>query len=254
MRVKDVMTRKIVSLLPQASVADAVELMVRSNVSGLPVIKEDGTLVGIVTEGDLLRRSEIGTQKPPARWYECFFHAGRMAEAYAHTHGRRIDEIMSSAVVSIDENSRLADAVALMEKHGVKRLPVVRDGRVVGIVSRADFVRALAVFIRQPYEEPPVSDARIKAAIEAELKAQPWAPVATIGVAVNNGVVELSGVITDEVQRNAIRIVAENVQGVRQVTDHLAWVEPISGMVYVPPDNADDDRTTRPAEAKEQAA
>jgi len=237
MRIRDVMTRDVVSVLPQSTIADAVDLMVRTGVSGLPVIDETGTLVGIVSEGDLLRRPELGTQGPRARWFESLFRPGHLAEVYAHTHGRKVEEIMSPDVIVIDDGLRLEEAAALMEKHHVKRLPVLHNGKISGIISRADFVRALATFVRQPYEEAPVSDHKIKAAIEAELKAEPWAPVGTIDIVVKDGVVSLNGVITDETQRNAIRVIAENTDGVLQVHDHLSWIAPYTGFVVMSPED-----------------
>ncbi|GLS18516.1 hypothetical protein GCM10007874_15330 [Labrys miyagiensis] len=236
MRVKDVMTRKVISVLPEATLSQTIDVMMRSNVSGLPVVSEAGSLVGIITEGDLLRRPEIGTEKPQASWLESLFRPGHAAEAYAHSHGRRVDEIMTTHVVTAREDERLEDAARRMEKHDIKRLPVVRDDKVIGIVSRADFVRALAGFVRPSYEDQPVRDQAIKAAIEAELKAEPWAPVETISVEVKDGVVELNGVLTDEKQRNAVRIIAENADGVTAVHDNLSWVEPITGFVAPPPE------------------
>ena len=244
MRVKDVMTKNVVSVQPQATIAEAVDLMIRSHVSGLPVIDESGSLVGILSEGDLLRRSELGTQKAPATWLACLFHPGRLAEAYARTHGRRVDEIMSCDVATIDASALLEEAAAMMEERRVRRLPVVADEKVVGIVARADFVRALAGFVRQSYDEPLLTDGQIKERIEAELKAQPWAPVATVGINVENGVVLLSGILTDETQRQAVRIIAENVDGVRAVHDHMVWVEPYAGIVLTSPED----------QAKDQAA
>lgn len=231
MRVKDVMTKNVVGIAPQATIGEAVDLMVRSDVSGMPVIDENGTPVGMLSEGDLLRRPELGTQKPRAHWLECLFHSGKLAEAYAQTHGHKVAEIMTPRVVSIGEETRLEDAVALMEKHHVKRLPVLRDGRIVGIISRSDFVKALASFVRQPYEAAPTSDQQIRTAIEAELKAEPWAPVGLVDVEVSDGIVELRGVITDEMQRNAVRVIAENVDGVKEVRDLMTWVDPYSGVV-----------------------
>ncbi len=237
MRVKDVMTRKVAGISPQATIAEAVDLMVRMNVSGLPVIDATGTLVGMLSEGDLLRRPELGTQKAPANWLQSLFRPGHLAEVYTRTHGRKVEEIMTSDVITVDEGLRLEEAAALMEKHHVKRLPVIRDGQMTGIIARSDFVRALANFVRPSYEEAPVSDAKIKASIKAELKAETWAPVGMIDVEVKNAVVSLNGVISDESQRNAIRVIAENTEGVREVHDHLAWVTPYVGLVTLSPED-----------------
>ncbi|WP_413993409.1 CBS domain-containing protein [Labrys okinawensis] len=245
MLVKDVMTRKVISVQPQATLSQTIDVMMRWNVSGLPVVSEDGSLVGIISEGDLLRRPEIGTEGPRAGWLESLFRAGHAAEVYAHSHGRRVDEIMTTNVVTVREDDRLEDAARRMEKHGIKRLPVVRDDKIVGIISRADFVHVLAGFVRPAYEDQPVSDQTIKAAIEAELKAEPWAPADTVSVEVKDGVVDLNGVLTDEAQRNAVRIIAENTDGVTAVRDNLSWVEPITGFVAPPPGRNGEDPVAR---------
>jgi len=237
MLVKDVMTRKVVSVLPRAAVAEALDLMVRSHVSGLPVIDEAGSLVGIVSEGDFLRRSELGTEGPERHWLKDLFLPGQAAKAYARTHGRHVDEIMSHDVTTIGEDAGLEEAVELMEHHRVKRLPVVAGDNVVGIVTRADFVRGLVEFVRQSYDEPLASDAEIKEHVEAELRTQKWAPVASINILVKDGVVNLHGVLTDERERDAIRVIAENVSGVRAVHDHINWVEAYSGMTLLSPED-----------------
>jgi CBS domain-containing protein len=238
MRVKDVMTKNVTSVTPQASVAEALDVMTRSRISGLPVVDETGALVGIVSEADFLRRSELGTEKLHAHWLGSIFMPGRAADIYARAHAKHVDQIMTTDVATIDENADLGEAVALMEQRRVKRLPVVADGKVVGMIARADFVRALALFVRQSYDEALVSDAEIKRRIEMEMEAQPWAPVASIDVVVKDGVVNLNGVITDERERNALHALVENVEGVRQVHDHMAWAEPLSGIVTPAPEDA----------------
>ena len=236
MRVKDVMTKKVIGVQAEADVATAIDLMVSSRVSGLPVIDDGGALVGLLSEADLIRRIEIGTQGKPATWLSCLVHPGRLAEDYARTHGRKVGEIMTREVVTVGPEALLEEAAALMEEKGVRRLPVVSEGKLVGILARADFMRALAGFVRQSYDEPLTSDAEIKRRIEAELGQQSWAPAGMVDVKVSNGGVELHGAITDEAQRSAIRILAENVDGVRTVHDHLAWIEPFSGTVLLSPE------------------
>jgi CBS domain-containing protein len=231
MRVKDVMTKNVTSITPQATVAEALDVMTRSRISGLPVIDETGGLVGIVSEADFLRRSELGTEKSQAHWLGSIFMPGHAADIYARAHAKHIDQIMTTDVATIDENANLGEAVTLMEQRRVKRLPVVADGKVVGMIARADFVRALALFVRHSYDEALVSDNEIKRRIEEEMEAQLWAPTASVDVAVKDGVVNLNGVITDERERNALHALVENVEGVRQVHDHMVWAEPLSGMV-----------------------
>ena len=230
MRVKDVMTRMIVSVSPQASVAEAIRLMVKRPVSGLPVIDEAGTLVGVLSEGDLLRRIEIGTSKP-VHWLEYLFRPGHLADVYKQTHGRKVEEIMSTNVSTIDQNLPLESAVSLMEKRHVKRLPVMDGEKLVGIITRADFIRALASFVSESYDELPRSDVEIRKSILTEVASQSWAPKATIDVDVRDGVVQLHGAIIDERQRDAIKVAAENVPGVREIHDHMIWIDPIGATV-----------------------
>jgi CBS domain-containing protein len=241
MRVKDVMTRNVISVSPQATVADALDLMLGWRLSGMPVIDAKGSLVGVVSEGDFLRRAELGTQKPERRWLD-FLLPAHAAETYAHTHGRRVEEIMSSEPITIGEEASLEEAAALMETHRVKRLPVVAGTKVIGLITRADFVRLLAEHIRQFKGAPAASDAEIERRIKADLTAQRWAPIASIDADVKDGIVTLHGVIVDERQRNAIRAVAENVAGVRTVHDHIIWTEPYSGLVLLSPEEGGDKR------------
>ena len=242
MRVRDAMTKNVVSVSPRATIADALDIMVRSRLSGLPVIDGAGRLVGMISEGDFLRRSELGTAKPEGSWIVGLLLPGQAAKTYARIHGRRVDEIMSANVAAIEPNAGLDEAAALMEKRGIKRLPVVEDEKVVGMLTRADFIRALVEFIRPAYEEQPIADGEIKRRIEAELQAQPWAPVASIVVGVDNGAVVLRGVLTDERQRNAIRAVAENVDGVRTVHDHMIWTDPFTATVLASPEDEENSR------------
>ena len=242
MRVRDAMGKNVVSVTPKATIAEALDTMMRSHLSGLPVIDPSGELVGMISEGDFLRRSELGSAKRPGSWLKDLLLPGKAAEAYARAHGRRVDEIMSGDVATIEPNAGLDEAAALMEKRHIKRLPVVEGRTVVGMITRADFIRALAEFVRPAYEEQPVSDGEIKRRIDAELRAQPWAPVASIDVAVRDGVVSFRGVLTDERQRNAIRAVAENVDGVRAVHDHMMWADPFTTTVLASPE---DEESTR---------
>jgi CBS domain-containing protein len=230
MRVKDVMTSKIVSVSPQASVAEAIRLMVHSHVSGLPVIDATGKLVGVLSEGDLLRRIEIGTTKK-THWLEHLFRPGHLADVYKQTHGRKVEELMSTDVSSIDQSLPLGSAVSLMEKRRIKRLPVTDGDKLVGIITRADFIRALGSFVTQAYEESATSDAEIRSRILEETQHQSWAPKGTLDVDVKDGIVQLRCTLTDERQRDAIKVLAENVPGVRGIDDHLIWVDPIGATV-----------------------
>jgi CBS domain-containing protein len=228
----------VVSVPPQATIAEAHDTMIRSHLSGVPVIDDAGSLVGVVSEADFMRRSELGTERAGSHWLGSIFLPGRAAEIYARGHARRVEEIMSRDVATVEETASLDEAVALMEKRRVKRLPVMSEGKVVGMLTRADFVHALALFLRESYDQPLVSDSEINQRIRAEMQAQLWAPTASIDIVVKDGVVALHGVLTDERERNAIHALVENVEGVRMVHDHMVWAEPFSGMVTQSPEDA----------------
>lgn len=229
-----VMTSPTITISPGASVRQAIRTMLDHHVSGLPVVDESGRLAGVVSEGDLLRRAEIGTERHRPKWLEFLVGPGRSASDYVHSHSRRVTDVMTDDPVSVDEHTSLEEVVALMEKHGVKRVPVLRDGAVVGIVTRADLLRAFVDATEAPHVGAR-SDADIKTDIFAAIDAQKWAPEGSIHVAVRDGHVTLSGTIFDERERDAIRVCAENIPGVTAVTDELIWIDPGSGNFLSPP-------------------
>lgn len=231
MKAADIMTRDVISVSPDASVMQAARLMLQRRISGLPVTDAKGNLLGIVTEGDFLRRSELGTQRKRARWLEFLIGPGRLATEYVRACGRKVEEIMTQDLHTITEDTPVAGIVHLMERHRVKRLPVERDGRLVGIVSRANLLRAVASLAGEA-KPGDASDEAIRSRLVSFLKKQIWAPMALIEVVVRNGVVRLYGEIPDERERQAIIVAAENTPGVKEVRDYLAWVEPTSGMVF----------------------
>ena len=228
MLASEVMTRNIVSIGRDAPIRDAIRLMLDNKVSGLPVLDAGGKLIGILTEGDLLHRSEIATEKHHWRWLEFLLGPGHMASEYVKTHGRVVGELMTREVVTIGVDTPLGDIVALMEHHHVKRLPVIDDGKLAGIVSRADLLAALGRAL-DAQVVPAASDEDIRARILAELEKVEWAPRDGLTIAVADGIVELSGVVFDEHEREALRVAAENIPGVKGILDHLVWVEPVSG-------------------------
>jgi CBS domain-containing protein len=226
----DVMTWGTITVEPEASVTRAVRLMLQNKISGLPVVDVNGQLVGMVTEGDFLRRGELGTERRRPRWLEFLLGPGRLAAEYVQSSGQKVSEIMTPEPMTITPETPLEEVVGLMERHRIKRLPVVQDGKLVGIVSRANLLHALASVARE-VKAPAGDDAAIRDRIMAECAKQPWAP--HVNVVVRDGVVELWGVITDERERQAFIVVTENVPGVKAVRDHLAWIEPTSGMVVL---------------------
>ena len=234
MHASDVMNSNLITVGRDTPVRDAIRLMLDHGISGLPVVDSSGKMVGILSEGDLLRRAEMQTERQHPRWLEFLLGPGRLADEYTHTHGRRVGEIMTEDPVSVAENTPLAEIVRLMERHDIKRLPVRRGGALVGIITRADLMRALAKLI----EQLPTSasgDDEIRKGLLAELERTAWAPLGSVTIAVHDGVVELDGVITNEKEREAVRVAAENVPGVKGVRDRLVWVEPLSGTVIAAP-------------------
>jgi CBS domain-containing protein len=244
MQVRDVMTRNVISVGSDQSVLQAAQLMLENRISGLPVVDAVGKLIGIVTEGDFLRRGEIGTQRQRPRWLEFLLGPGRLAEEYVHSSGRSIEEVMTADPYTVTEDDSLESAIEVMERRKFKRLPVLRGGHLTGIVSRADLMRALAERARYA-RGPAPDDGTIRNRILEALTDTHWAPKIDVGV--HDGVAELSGIITDERERRALIVMAENVAGVKQVHDHLVWVEPMSGTAFASPEDEAKARTEDPA-------
>jgi CBS domain-containing protein len=238
MNAADVMTRNVVSVGADTPVREAIRLMLDRQVSGLPVVDDGGKLVGILTEGDLLRRGETGTERKRRSWLEFLIGPGRMAGDYVKTHARKVGDIMTREIVAVAEDTPLAEVVELMERHRVKRVPVVYRDAPLGIVSRADLLRALAQALDSERNATAGDDDAIRARILADLEKTDWAPREGLTITVAAGVVRLDGVILDEHEREALRVAAENVPGVKAVEDRLVWVEPVSGTVIEAPDGA----------------
>jgi CBS domain-containing protein len=235
MKAADVMTRRVISIAADASILQAVRLMLQNRISGLPVVDARDNLVGIVTEGDFLRRAETGTQRRRLRWVEFLIGTGWLAGDYVHAHGRKVEEVMTRDPHTITVDTPIGDIVHLMEKRRIKRVPVVRGRKVVGIVSRANLMRAL-VSLALDAKAPALDDAAIRERLLAELDKEPWSPRASIDVVVRNGVVDLFGTIMDERVRDAVVVAAENTPGVKAVRDHLCWLDAHGGMIFPVPE------------------
>jgi len=224
MKASDIMTPGVISAEPDSTVLQAARYMLQHHISGLPVIDKTGNLVGILSEGDFLRRREIGTERKRSRWLEFLMGPGRMAAEYTHTHGSKVSDVMTREVHTVNEDTPIEKIVELMEKYRIKRVPVLNDNKVVGIVTRSNLMHAMVSLARA---EPKASkdDATIRQKLLAEIEKEKWAPASMINVVVRDGVVELWGAIIDERQREALKVAAENIPGVKEVKDHLAWPE-----------------------------
>jgi len=235
MRAHQIMTRPVFSVLPEATILEAANLMLRRHISGLPVVDAAGKLVGIVSEGDFIRRSEIGTQRRRGRLLKLILGPGQAATDFVHEHGCRIAEIMTPDPVTITEDTPLETIVALMEKNKLKRLPVMRGEKLVGIVSRANLLQAVASLARE-IPDPTADDDHMRSRIIDALGRKDWCP-SGLNVVVRDGIVDLGGVITDERSRQAAIVCAENIAGVKKVHDHLCWVDPMSGLYFIAPED-----------------
>jgi CBS domain-containing protein len=228
MRARDVMVRAVATTTPETTVEKVAGLMINLRISGVPVLDRNGQLVGIVTEGDLLRRAETGTERQRSRWSEWFSANSRLAAEYIKSHARRVEDVMTREVVTVGELADLGEIAELMETRHIKRVPVLHDGKIVGIVSRADLLQVLASGGATTADEN--SDRLIRERLLAELRTQKWASPAEANVVVSDGVVHFWGTVGSEEERTALRVVGENIPGVRGIEDHT-----ISGPRYLTP-------------------
>ena len=230
MRATDVMTPTVITVDPDTTVQDLATLLSERGISGAPVVDAAGRMIGIVSEGDLLHRTELGTEGRTERrhswWLEHF--ASGQARDYVKSHGRTVKDIMSRDVVAVTEETDLAEIATLLETNRIKRLPVVRDDKIVGIVTRSNLVRALVASPGAPTAGADVGtdDRALRTRLLAELGRQPWAArLWAQDIIVSDGVIHLwFGSDEPEDRRRAIRVAAENVPGARSVEEHLVPV------------------------------
>lgn len=232
MLARDAMTKTVTTVHPETTIADAIACMVGQRISAVPVIDANGTLVGILSEGDLLRRIETGTEPQHAGWLSMLLGPARLAREYVQSHGKTVGDVMTRMVETITEDTSLSDAVALMQKKRVKRLPVMRQGALVGLLSRSDIVRKLGQTL-QAAAGNTLGDGEIAERLRDELAAAPWANAHHVTVSVQDGVVTLEGVVFAESVRPAIRVAAQALPGVRAVEDRMVWLEPLTGTTLI---------------------
>jgi CBS domain-containing protein len=226
MRAMDVMTTNVITVTPDLSVQELAALLSNHGISGAPVVNAAGDLVGIVSEGDLMHRAETGTERRivrrRVRWLDSVALDRDLARDYVKAHGRTVGEIMTPEVITVDETAELNAVAELLETKRIKRVPVVHDGKLVGIISRANLVRALATAKREPAPEADADDQAIRRQLLTELRNQPWAKVWPSDVIVRDKVVHFwLGDDQPEEQRRALRVAAENIPGVRGIEEHL---------------------------------
>ena len=220
MRAMDVMTKTVITVDENASVPTVAKLLAEHGISATPVVDKDNRVIGMVSEGDLLHRTETGTEKCRSWWLEMMASTNQLAGDYIKSHSANVKDVMTRDVISVSDTTPLADIAILLESNRIKRVPVVRDGKLVGIVSRANLVRALAMATKEPSSGAELDDRTIREELLAELKAQKWAEISPANVTVRDGVVHLWSSYLSEQEKRGLVVAAENIPGVRRVEEH----------------------------------
>ncbi len=226
MHASDIMTRTLVTVGPRSTLSEAITKMVEARVSGLPVIDLEGRLAGVLTEGDLLRRAELSTEKQRSKWQRFLRGPARSAAEYVAAHSRHVEDVMTKDVASVSENAGIDQVVELMEQRGIRRVPVLRGEVVVGIISRADLIRVIGEALGARADARR-DDPAIREALLGELKKQNWFGAQSISILVEHGTVTLDGILFDDAARAALVVASENVPGVKSVVDKTTFVEPV---------------------------
>jgi CBS domain-containing protein len=219
MQAADIMTSSVVAVGPETNVCEVAKLMLERGISAVPVVAADGHLLGILSEGDLMRRSELGTEKRRSWWLAMITDHATMAKEYTKASARKARDVMTAPVITVEETAPIDRIVGLLEQNHIKRVPVVREGRVIGIVSRANLLRVLASVSIEKVAG--LDDKVIRTELMRELGRQPWWDGSLTNVSVSDGVVELTGFAETEEQRTAMRVAAERMPGVRDVHDNM---------------------------------
>lgn len=233
MKAADIMTRDVITVSLDDRIADVVALMLEKKISGLPVVDAERNVVGVVTEGDFLRRTELDTKRERARWLEFVLGPAKAAADFVEANARHVRDVYTPNPYTVTEYTPLNDIVELFETRRIKRVPVTANGKLVGIVSRVDLLKALGRQLNRPTLG---SDDAIRAAITAAIAREPWAPPYIPAPDVEDGVVTLRGTIFDATVREALKVLIETVPGVKQVRDELVLVEPLTGVILEQPE------------------
>ncbi len=225
MQASDIMTAKVVTVSVDTDVEVIARLLLERRISAVPVVDSSDHILGIVSEGDLIRRPETETERHRSWWLRLLADKTERAEEYVKSHGRRADHVMTRDVVTVTEDSNVGEIAELLEQRRIKRVPVVRDGKLVGIVSRANLLQGLAAH-KERIEAPTTDDRSIRDRVLAVLNEQDWVSHGGLNVIVNDGVVELWGWAESQKERDALRLAAKSVEGVREVKDRLGKLAP----------------------------
>lgn len=219
MKARDVMVSPVITVKPSASVREVAKLFLERRISAVPVVDDQSKLVGIVSEGDLMHRTEAGTERERSWWLQGLIGDETLAAEYVKSHARKVADVMTRRVITASPDSPLHEIASVLESNSIKRVPIVKDGLVVGIVSRANLIQAVASDRKEL--DIPVSDTAIRDKLMENLQAEPWAHTGLLNITVKGGVVDLWGITGSEAERKAIRVAAEAIPGVCAVHDNM---------------------------------
>jgi CBS domain-containing protein len=220
MKASDVMVSTVVTVDQNASVQEVADLMLRNRISAVPVVGVGGQLVGIVSEGDLINRPESQTVHRKRWWLEAIASKEAQAASYVKSHSRKVSDVMTRDVITASPETTVADVAALLERKGIKRVPIMEGGKIVGIVSRANLLQGLASMREMELQTPP-DDSSIHDGVMRRLTKERWARPSLLNVSVHDGVVDLRGLVESQTEKDAVHVLAEIAPGVRAVNDNL---------------------------------
>jgi CBS domain-containing protein len=228
MNASDVMVTSVITVGPDASVQEVADLLLQHRISAVPVVAANGAILGIVSEGDLINRSESETTHRKSWWLDALASNESLAAEYVKTHSRQVSDVMTREVITAAPDTPVAELAALLERNRIKRVPIVEDGRIVGIVSRANLLQGLASLKDKGPQARP-DDSALRELVTRNLENQPWTRPSLINVTVQDGTVELWGIVESQTEKKAVQVLAEGTSGVRAVADHLVVRPRISG-------------------------
>ncbi len=220
MLAQEVMTKDVITVGPDTTVGEIAALLVRHRISAVPVVAAENRVIGIVSQTDLANRSETDTEKRRKWWLDIFADADAKAREYVKSHGRKAKDIMTRFVISVPPRASMAEVADLLDTHRIRQVPVMEDGKLLGMISRTDLVRKLAeVAVVAPAARP--DSGTLQKAIWQRIHEQTWLKSAYVSVSTKDGIVELWGAVDSDQQRQALRVLVEGVAGVQRVEDHV---------------------------------
>jgi CBS domain-containing protein len=226
MKASDVMVANVVTVGPNARVEDVAGVLLSNRISAVPVVDDEGRMIGIISEGDLMRRPESGTERPRSWWLEALTDTRTLATEFVRTHSRRVTDVMTRDIVTAGPDTPLSEIAALLEKNRIKRVPIVEEGKIVGIVSRANLLQGLASLSSDATAKAAADDSKLRDQVIANLRAAPRIRPSLFNVIVHDGAVDLWGIVDSDAEKSAVRVAAEATPGVCVVNDNLV-VSPV---------------------------